>query len=247
MKSVSFLKKVFSIALAASIIVAASLAVISWQGKNNTINIFCYGDSNVYGFDPNTDGDPYPEEVIWTSILQKELGEEYNVIPEGKKGRTTIYDRPDHINKNGLGHLGPLLALHTPVDFIILMLGTNDCASDINLSVEEIAAGMDVIVDTAKRASFKMQGYEPKIILIVPPAILPELEGTPFDHRIDHTSVEKSLALAPLYEQIAEKYGCLFLDLTHGMDISPVDCVHLTEEGHKQLADLILPMIKENT
>lgn len=249
MKPIHSFKKFFFLALIAALIISLSSAVEFLHAKKaeNTVTILCYGDSNTYGFDPNTDGDPYPKEAIWTNILQKDLGKGYNVISEGKKGRTTIYDRPDHINKNGLGHLGPLLALHTPVDFIVLMLGTNDCASDMNLTVEEIAEGMDVIVDTAKQASFNMQGYEPKIILIAPPAILPELEGTPFDHRIDQTSVEKSLALAPLYQQLAEKHGCIFLDITHGIDISPVDCVHLTEEGHRQLAEIIFPIIKENT
>ena len=249
MKPGSSLKKILSICLVAVLIAVSSYCITFWRAKEaeSAIRILCYGDSNVYGFDPNTDGDPYPGEVIWTTILQEELGDGYYVIPEGKKGRTTIYDRPDHINKNGLGHLGPLIALHTPVDFIVLMLGTNDCASDINLTVEEIAAGMDVIVDTAKRAATNMQGYEPKIVLIVPPAILPELEGTPFAHRIDETSVEKSRALAPLYEEIAKKYDCLFLDISYGLDISPVDCVHLTEEGHRQLAELMLQMIKENS
>jgi len=249
-KSVFSLKKLFILVLTAVIIVVSISYVTFRRAKiavANNVTILCYGDSNTYGFDPNTDGDPYPEDIIWTTILQKELGEGYNVISEGKKGRTTIYDRPDHVNKNGLGHLGPALALHTPVDFIVLMLGTNDCASDMNLTAEEIAYGMEKLVDTAKRASFNMQGYEPKIILIAPPAILPELEGTTFDHRIDQTSVEKSQALAPLYKQIAEKYGCLFLDMTYGIDISPLDCVHLTEEGHSQLAELILPIIKENT
>ena len=67
-------------------------------------NILCYGDSNTYGSMP-IDFDPidtdfisstyrYPEEKRWTTIMQKELGDGYNIITEGLNGRCTVFDDP---------------------------------------------------------------------------------------------------------------------------------------------------------
>lgn len=51
--------------------------------------ILCYGDSNTYGYNP-VNGLRYPKGVRWTGVLQKMLGEEYEVIEEGCNGRTTV-------------------------------------------------------------------------------------------------------------------------------------------------------------
>ena len=53
--------------------------------------ILCYGDSNTYGYNP-VNGLRYPKGVRWTGVLQKMLGEEYEVIEEGCNGRTTVFE-----------------------------------------------------------------------------------------------------------------------------------------------------------
>ena len=40
--------------------------------------VVCYGDSNTYGYNPNT-GSRYDESIIWTSILQNKLKEKYTI------------------------------------------------------------------------------------------------------------------------------------------------------------------------
>lgn len=44
--------------------------------------VLCYGDSNTYGYVPET-GLRYPREVRYPGRLQLLLGEEYCVIEEG--------------------------------------------------------------------------------------------------------------------------------------------------------------------
>ena len=72
--------------------------------------ILCYGDPNTYGSKP-IDIDMletpfvstsyrFSKEKRWTGILQKELGNEYEVIEEGLNGRTTIYKNLDLIGIN---------------------------------------------------------------------------------------------------------------------------------------------------
>lgn len=209
------------------------------------IAVLCYGDSNTYGYDPRTDGERYPSRVCWTTILAEMLGSDYKIIPEGLSGRTTAYDRIDAPWKNGLPYLTPCLATHKPVDYLTIMLGTNDCNVEMGLSAEDIAAGMEQLVATAETVTLTEQGYVPRIVVIVPAAIRPEIEGTTFDYQLDETSVEKSRAIAPLYRDIARRHGCLFLDAS-AVETSPIDCEHLTEQGHTQMAQLLFDLLQKD-
>lgn len=87
--------------------------------------ILCYGDSNTYGYNP-VNGLRYPKDVRWTGVLQKLLGEQYAVIEEGCNGRTTVFEDIAEPWKAGLGYLKPCLNTHKPIDFVIMMLGSND-------------------------------------------------------------------------------------------------------------------------
>ena len=53
--------------------------------------ILCFGDSNTWGYDPESGGGRYAEEELWTSILSSMLGENHTVINEGLNGRTTAF------------------------------------------------------------------------------------------------------------------------------------------------------------
>ena len=44
--------------------------------------ILVFGDSNTWGFNPER-FDRYPEEIRWTSLLQKSLGDDALIIEEG--------------------------------------------------------------------------------------------------------------------------------------------------------------------
>ena len=205
--------------------------------------ILCYGDSNTYGYDPHTDGARYPTEVCWTTRFSHAMGEGCRVIVEGLSGRTTAYDRVEFPWKNGYPYLTPCLASHKPIDYLIIMLGTNDCNVEMELSAEQIAAGMELLVQTAEEVTRSEQGYVPRIVVVAPAAIRPEIEGTVFAYQLDETSVQKSHDIAPLYRKIAEEHGCLYLDAT-GVETSPIDCEHLTEFGHEQLAELMTDLIR---
>ena len=42
-----------------------------------------------------------------------------------------------------------------------------------------------------------------------------------------------------------EKHGCLYLDAT-GVEISLIDCEHLTERGHEKLAELLVDLVRRD-
>lgn len=43
------------------------------------------------------------------------------------------------------------LGTHKPVDYLIIMLGTNDCNDSLGLSAEQIAGGMETLVSTTEK------------------------------------------------------------------------------------------------
>lgn len=112
-------------------------------------HIVCYGDSNTHGYDGDT-GLRFDENTRWTCLLQKYLGDEYQVIEEGLSGRTTVFDDPLHEGLNGLQLITPVLMSHEPVDLLIIMLGTNDTKVRFNCSAEAIGIGLQRLIKKAK-------------------------------------------------------------------------------------------------
>ena len=53
--------------------------------------ILAFGDSNTWGYIPGT-AERYDEDTRWTKLLEKKLGDGYEVVEEGLTGRTTVFD-----------------------------------------------------------------------------------------------------------------------------------------------------------
>ena len=212
------------------------------DGGHDKISVLCYGDSNTYGYDPCTYG-RYPYERRWTSILQEKLGDHYEVISEGLNGRTTAYDRPGAAWKNGISSFIACLGTHKPVDHVILMLGTNDCHSGLGLKAEDIAHGMETLVGIIEQEAPGLQGYIPEITVAVPAPISGDLTASPFGLEMTEESAQKSRDIEPLYREIAERHYCGFVSAAEGVEVS-ADCLHLTENGHAQMADLMYHAVK---
>ena len=88
-------------------------------------NVLCYGDSNTHGYDGVTVG-RFPWGVRWTSLVQEALKEEQvRIIEEGQNGRTTVWDDPIEGMKSGREIPDSLSGSHSPLDVVVLMLGTN--------------------------------------------------------------------------------------------------------------------------
>ena len=211
--------------------------------KRQMTTVLCYGDSNTYGFVPET-GMRYPRDVRYPGRLQMLLGEEYAVIEEGCNGRTTIYDDPIDGWKNGLDYLKPCLHSHKPIDVVTLMLGSNDLKVTFHLTAEKIADGAAVLVDVIRTFTEETQGFIPKIILISPPEIGKGIKTSPFYGAFYEEAVEESKKFPVYYKAVAEKYGCVFLDAAAYLYPSETDSLHLTPEGHRILAEKLCETVK---
>ena len=104
------------------------------------VRILCYGDSNTWGYISGSDHQRYGNDKRWTKLLQKLLGNNFEVIEEGLNSRTLISNdqRPGKEGKSGYTYLIPCLDNHDQIDLLILMLGTNELKNAYNKSAEEI-------------------------------------------------------------------------------------------------------------
>ena len=209
------------------------------------ITVLCYGDSNTYGFVPET-GMRYPKNVRYPGRLQELLGDGYHVIEEGCNGRTTIHDDPIDGWKNGLDYLRPCLNSHKPIDIVTLMLGSNDLKERFHLTAKEISDGVSVLLDVITSFTLEKQGFVPRIVLISPPRIGQGIKSSPFYGAFDENAIERSKEFPVFYKAVAEKYGCIFLDAAEYVEPSAFDSLHLTAEGHEILAQKLYDCICKN-
>jgi lysophospholipase L1-like esterase len=111
------------------------------------IRIVAYGDSITWGFVPNANppSTRFAPADQWPGTLQKELGDNYQVIPEGLNGRTTDARDPgasiSGAQLDGSAYLPACLNSHLPLDLVIIMLGTNDLKPVFNRTPMRIRSG----------------------------------------------------------------------------------------------------------
>ena len=104
--------------------------------------ILAYGDSLTYGANPVPGGPRHPYEDRWPTVLERGLGGAARVIPEGLGGRTTIFDDWNaDADRNGARVLPTLLSSHSPIDLVIIMLGTNDLKPFLGRTAQEASNG----------------------------------------------------------------------------------------------------------
>ena len=64
-----------------------------------------------------------------------------------------------------------------------------------------------------------------------------------FKFMFNQTSIEKSKQITPIYEKIANKYNCKFLDLNKIAAPSKIDGLHYEIEEHKKIAQSIITLL----
>ena len=210
-------------------------------------HILCFGDSNTYGLKPEWvmgDFGRHDENTRWPGKMRNLLGDEYRVIEEGQCGRTTVFEDPTFPMKSGINYLRPCIESHTPLDLIIIMLGTNDTKGMFNASAAEISAGLGRLITTAKDPSVYMGGPVPQVLVAVP-VPLGEVATTLPDGITTMEMVEKSRALAARYENTAKMHGCEFIDLGKVAETAPFEGVHITAEGHAKIAEAMAAKVRE--
>ena len=208
--------------------------------------ILCFGDSLTWGFHPET-RTRIQEEERWTGVLQSLLGEEkYKVIEEGQSGRTIATEDPAEGEKNGLRYIIPCIESQSPLDLLIVMLGGNDLKRKFSYASIDIAGEMQIFLEKVQSYNrFRMADHM-KILLISPPLVGTDPEDDWLADCFDFPRARKvSEELADWYRQLAEMYGCSFLDAAQVVRASTIDGVHLEPKDQIRLGTAIYETLVE--
>lgn len=162
--------------------------------------ILVFGDSNTWGYSPHNKNPFAPferwnDDQRWTSILQNHLGEGYDVMVDGLCGRTA--SAKDDIDDYTCGkeQIIPSLRSHSPLDLLIIMLGTNDLKTRYGYTAFDVANSVGMVVEKAMQTGDAFRHCAPKVLLICPPP-LGNLEHSFFAFEFAG-SEEKSQKLPP--------------------------------------------------
>lgn len=206
--------------------------------------ILCYGDSMTWGYIPNTTHERYPVNMRWTGVLQKELGESFEIIEEGLNSRTLNSDdpRPRKQGRNGMIYLLSCLNSHDPIDLVVLMLGTNELKDRFDTSSTQIAKTIEEYIKLITTPREYTPKHVTKVLLISPPILNLEIEYAREKYAL---SKEKNLSLAKDYQMIAQKHGCMFLNSAEIITVG-ADGVHFNAENHEKLGEKIASIIKND-
>ncbi len=203
--------------------------------------VLCFGDSNTWGFipaaTPPTIG-RYDREKRWPHVMAAALGGTVEVIEEALNGRTT--DAPDPLipvaaaGADGSAYLPAALASHLPLDLVIIMLGTNDVKPHLGRPAARIAFGAKKLLDMVRTLDGGVGTTypNPKMLLIAPP---PLGRLSEFFEEMFAGGHAKTVAMAPLYKDVARMTGAAFLNAGAHIQTDGEDGVHFSEAAQRAL------------
>jgi len=194
------------------------------------IRILAVGDSNTYGYDPESvGGSRYSRMKRWTGILDAEPG--FTVNNAGENG-VSIPRSPE----NAAAWLSSQID-RWKCDVITLMLGTNDLLNMNVPSAQTVAERMAAFLDVCIRTDRRIADI---LLLIAPPAMDPGLWT-------DTRTVEESLRLGDYYRYVADYYKLRFIDASQWGLPTCRDGVHLTAIGHQVFAENLMQILSEDS
>jgi lysophospholipase L1-like esterase len=196
--------------------------------------ILVYADSLSWGIIPAT-RKRLEFMQRWPGVLETKLialGQNVRVIEDCLNGRRTVLEDPFKSGRNGLVGLAQRIEVNSPLELVILMLGTNDFQSMHDHNAWHAAQGIAALVLAIRHAPIEPGMPTPRILVVAPPpirspqgAIAPKFVG----------GESKCLGLAEAYKQVCIELGCTFFDAATATAASNIDGVHLDAEQHAKL------------
>jgi len=201
--------------------------------------LMTFGDSNTHGTPPIRVRGVYERfnaATRWPTRVAVRLGPDWSLVEEGLPGRTTRFPDPvmgDHMD----GTMGLRIALnsHGPLDYMTLMLGTNDTKMRFGASAEAITGGIAGLLDMALGPEMAERHPNLKVLLICPPAVQ---ELGPLQAEFIGGAA-RSRALFANYAALAQARGVGFLNAGAILQTSKTDGVHFEPAGHAVLAEAV--------
>jgi lysophospholipase L1-like esterase len=204
------------------------------------VRVLCFGDSNTWGYISGTGHERFLSNERWPGILQKTLGTDYEIIEEGLNSRAISQEdwRPGKEGRNAMPYIIPCLDTHDPLDWIVIMLGSNELKGEYNLQVEDIKSALEKLLDVVENRPSQFRQIKPRLILVSPPLVNENAAGVKFER-----AGVKSQALGDIYKEVAQRRGIFFLNAAELTETGP-DGVHITKESHRKLGLTVAAIIR---
>ena len=178
-------------------------------------------------------------------VMQQILGEEYVVIEEAQSGRTIATEDPGEGEKNGLTYILPCLESHTPLDLVIIMLGSNDTKRKFSYSSMDIACEMQVFLEKVLSYNRFRCNDQFKVLLVSPPHISDAIRESWLGDQFGFENGRRlSKELAGWYQQLAEMYHTDYLNAADYVTASDADGCHLDAENQRKLGSVMADYVK---
>lgn len=202
-------------------------------------SILAFGDSNTWGLVPSSAPFArYSWEQRWTGVLQS-YSNQIRILEEGLCGRTTIFDDALRPGRNGLSSLPVILESQSPVESVILMLGTNDCKQIYKASPYTIGKGIELCLQEIKKYVL------PQNILLISPIYLGDDVWKPEkDPEFNRDSIAVSHELKEVYREIANNFGCEYLAASDYAGPDEADEEHMSVNGHQALGKAVFAKLQ---
>lgn len=201
-------------------------------------HILVYSDSLSWGIVPTT-RDRLRFEQRWPGVMEIALsasGRKVRVVEDCLNGRRTVWEDPFKPGRNGLVGLAQRVEIHSPLELVILMLGTNDFQSMHEHNAWHSSQGIAALVCAVRNAPIEPGMPVPEVLVVAPPPIrapkgpiAPKFAG----------GDRKCAGLAAAYQQICTELGCHFFDADTVTTSSNVDGIHLDLEQHATLGQAL--------
>lgn len=208
------------------------------------MRVMVYGDSNSWGTPPDGSGVRFGPDIRWPCVMATDLGAE--LIEECLPGRTTIHDDPQMLGPamNGLLHLPVALKSHNPLDWLLIMLGTNDFKARFAPSALTITENIGRLVGCTRETGGGPGPWDsatpPRIGVIVPPPLPAQVNDANWERRAEwQGGHEVSLGLADNMALLESAMGVAVLDAGKIASASPQDPIHMDADNHKTLGHAV--------
>ncbi|MEB3253667.1 MAG: SGNH/GDSL hydrolase family protein [Synechococcus sp.] len=211
--------------------------------------ILCFGDSNTWGFDPESGG-RHPFDIRWPNQLAAQLSQRnqdqpWRAIEEGLNARTWLMDDPigavafgAEYSCSGRAMLTTALHSHKPLDVVVLALGCNDIKGYLNLGPNQIGAGARILIHDVLKASgcgpADNPEQPPMIVLMAPSAVMLTPQARDFGFVNGATQAAKEVA--DNYQKIAGELNIKYFNVQKIASPSPADGVHFGRESQALIA-----------
>jgi lysophospholipase L1-like esterase len=207
--------------------------------------ILVYGDSLTWGIVPDTRR-RLAFSDRWPGVMEQALAEagfQVRVIEDCLNGRRTAWDDPFKPGRNGLVGVEQRLEINSPLELVILMLGTNDFQSVHQNTAWMSAQGLASVIRAMRRAPIEPGMPVPPILVVAPPPIRVPPNGQPIWEKFEG-GPERSKGAAEAYKAVAVELDCAFFDAGSAVSTSAIDGVHLDAPEHRALGFALAEVVK---